>query len=169
MFRRLSCLPAVLAVAIALLSGTTGVAAPSFVQVDYGRVTSGTTSSVSFSGPNTAGNLIMVYVIWDNIRSVSVTDARGNVYTSAGSIQWNGSRHGAQVFYAQNIAGGTNTVTAAFSSSLTSFGILYIHEYAGIDRTSPLGGVAGSVGTSGVMDSGAVTASANDLLFGAGV
>ena len=75
----------------------------------------------------------------------------------------------AQVFYAKNISGGANTVTATFSTTITAYGILYIHEYSGIDQVSPVDVVAAGTGSGSSMNSGTVTTrNANDLLFGAG-
>ena len=82
-----------------------------------------------------------------------------------------GQRHQwrSQVFYARNIAGGANTVTARFESSITSFGKLFIHEYSGLDRTAPLDASAVNIGTTRAMSSGsATTTNADDLIFGAG-
>jgi hypothetical protein len=73
------------------------------------------------------------------------------------------------VFYAKNIAGGSNTVTVTFATAVNSFGAIYIHEYAGIDKASPLDVSTSAIGTSRAMSSGPVTTTnANDLLFGAG-
>ncbi len=45
---------------------------------------------------------------------------------------------GLKVFYAKNIAGGANTVTTHFGLGIHSFALMYLHEYAGLDRTDPL-------------------------------
>ncbi len=60
-------------------------ATPTFKQVRAKEITSGTLNSLAFNSANTAGNLIVVYLMWTNTNSVSVTDTRGNVYTSVGS------------------------------------------------------------------------------------
>ena len=74
-----------------------------------------------------------------------------------------------QMFYAKNIAAGTNTVTATFGTAITSFGRIYIHEYSGLDRTAPLDVSKASTGTAAAMNSGsAITTNANDVIFGAG-
>jgi hypothetical protein len=41
-------------------------ASAAFVQGRDAQVTSGTTARLAFSRANTAGNLIVVYVVWDN-------------------------------------------------------------------------------------------------------
>ena len=143
-------------------------ATPQFVQVRAKEVTSGATNSLAFNSANTAGNLIVVYAIWSNTNSASVSDSRGNTYaTAAARTTWGGSLSG-QVFYARNVAGGANTVTATFATAVTSFAAIYIHEYAGIDKVNPLDVSRSAVGTGGAMSSGPVTTTnANDLLLGA--
>jgi hypothetical protein len=144
-------------------------ATPQFVQVRAKEVTSGTTNSLAFSSGNTVGNLIVVYAIWSNTNSASVSDSGGNAYTAAGPRTTWGTNWSAQVFYAKNIAGGSNTVTVTFATAVNSFGTAYIHEYAGIDKASPLDVSTSAIGTSRAMSSGSVTTTnASDLLFGAG-
>ena len=141
-----------------------------FIQKRYLRVISGGSVSVTFKKPNAAGNLIVAYVVWDNAGTVSITDTTGNAYDSAiGPTQATGDTSSAQIFYARNIAGGPDTVTATFATGITARGVLYIHEYAGLDRTDPLDGAVAASGSSLSMDSGDLaTASTGDLLFAAG-
>src|SRR5262249_3234206 len=64
----------VLGIALILAAATLSIVSPSrayaasaaFVQGRDTLVTSGTTASLAFSKANTAGNLIVVYVVWDN-------------------------------------------------------------------------------------------------------
>jgi glucose/arabinose dehydrogenase/chitodextrinase len=144
---------------------------PTFKQVRANEITSGTLNSLAFKSANTAGNLIVVYLAWTNTNSVSVTDTRGNVYTSVGSrTTWGvNSNRSSQVFYAKNIAGGSNTVRATFPTAISSWADMYIHEYSGIDKADPLDVSAVNKGTTAAMSSGsATTTNANDLIFGAG-
>lgn len=144
-------------------------ATPQFVQAQAKEVTSGTTNSLAFSSGNTAGNLIIVYAIWSNTNSASVSDSGGNAYAAATARTTWGTNWSAQVFYAKNITDGSNTVTATFATAVGSFGAIYIHEYAGIDKASPLDVSKSTIGTSRAMSSGSVTTTnASDLLFGAG-
>jgi hypothetical protein len=157
---------------LALVSPSGAYAAPSaaYVQGRATQVTSGTTASLAFSKANTAGNMIVVYLVWDNPGTVTLSDTRGNTYTPATTRQAWGQNWSAQVFYASNIAAGTNTVKATFGTAISSFGLLYLHEYSGLVQGAPVDGSASAVGTSGSMSSGAVsTTQANDLLFAAGV
>src|SRR5215469_223040 len=75
-------------------------ASPAFVQGRNAQVTKGTTASLAFSKANTAGNLIVVYVVWDNAGTVKVSDTNGNTYTAATTRQTWGSNWSAEVFYA---------------------------------------------------------------------
>ena len=147
-------------------------ATPTFKQVRAKEITSGTDNSLAFNSANTAGNLIVVYLVWTNTGSVSsVTDTRGNSYASVGTRkEWGASSNmSSQVFYAKNIAAGANTVRATFTTAITSWGDMYIHEYSGIDKGDPLDVSAAANGTATAMNSGsATTTNANDLIFGAG-
>ena len=147
-------------------------ATPTFEQANAQEITSGTTNSVAFTSPTTSGNLIVVYVAWGNTGSVTLSDTQGNTYLSAQAVTTWGTSTAwrAQVLYAKNIAGGANTVTATFSQSVAgSFGAVYIHEYAGIDKANPLDISKSAKGNGTALSSGsAVTTNANDLIFGAG-
>ena len=142
---------------------------PTFVQERDNRISSGRSVSVTARSSTTPGNLIVVYVVWDNTGTASVSDSSGNPYsTAAGPTKWNRNRYTAQTFYSRNIKGGGNTITATFSSRVRSFGGVFMIEYSGIDQTAPLDAVAASSGLSGSLNSGFATTSASDLLFAAG-
>jgi hypothetical protein len=70
------------------------------------------------------------------------------------------------IFYAKNIAGGANTVKAAFSAT-NNHPWLAIYEYSGLSKTAPLDQTAHAQGSNAAPSSGttAMTASANELLF----
>jgi outer membrane protein assembly factor BamB len=167
----------VLGIALILAAAALSVVSPprayaasaAFVQGRDTLVMSGTRASLAFRHANTAGNLIVVYVVWDNADTVKVSDTTGNTYTAATVRQTFGGHWSAQVFYASNILGGPDKVTAAFSTSITTFGIVYLHEYSGLATVSPVDVSASATGTSASMSSGAVTTTqADDLLFAAG-
>jgi glucose/arabinose dehydrogenase len=144
-------------------------ATPAFVQARASEINSGSTNSRAFNSPNTAGDLIVVYVIWNNTGAVTFSDSRGNSYASATArITWGGN-WSAQVFYAKNVLGGSNTVTATFGTAITSFGTMYIHEYSRLDKVNPVDVTASAIGSTAAMSSGNVTTTnANDLLFAPG-
>jgi len=161
---------ATVAVGLVALAGPAEAATPAHVQSRAKEVSSGTVNSLAFSNANTAGNLIVVYLIWNTGATVTLSDTKGNVYAAAAPVtRWNGNTWSSQVFYAKNVAAGTNTVKATFSSAITAWADLYIHEYSGIDKTAPLDVGAAAVGTTSAMSSGtATTTNASDLIFGAG-
>ena len=134
-------------------------------------MTSGRTIVLSFNSANTPGNLIVAYVVWGNNGAVTLGDSRGNQYASAvGPHTFAANQYRAQVFYAKNVAGGTNTVTATFATTIGNFGLLYLHEYAGVDRVDPFDVTAGATGTTVLADSGtATTRAGNELLVGVGM
>lgn len=124
--------------------------------------------AASYHNPQTAGNLNIVVVGWNDTTSTvqSVTDSSGNPYTPAiGPTSGAGVRQ--SIYYAKNIAGGSNTVTVTFNQP-ASFPDLRILEYFGLDPSSPLDVAAGASGNSVAADSGPVTTTAaNELIFGA--
>ncbi|MBI3387360.1 MAG: DUF4038 domain-containing protein, partial [Deltaproteobacteria bacterium] len=143
---------------------------PRLVQRRYLRVTSGSSASVKLLRPTTAGNLIVAYVVWDNNGSVSLTDSKGYAYASAvGPTQSSGDSTNAEIFYAQLVVGGTDTVTASFATAITTRGVLYVYEYSGIDWLTPFEAAVAASGSSSSMDSGVLTTAAvNSLLFTGG-
>jgi len=122
-------LPAVagaLCLAVALPHAAHAVKKRAYVQKRFLQVLSGSTVSVAFRRPNTAGNLIVAYVVWDGGGAATVTDSAGNAYqTAIGPTQLPGDPTSAQVFYAANVAGGINALTATFASPVTTHGVLY--------------------------------------------
>jgi glucose/arabinose dehydrogenase/chitodextrinase len=164
--------------AAALLAGMTlaipatasqaAAATPVFVQVRANEVTSGTTNNLAFSNATTRGNTIVVAVLWSNTGGVSLSDNRGDAYAPATTPTTWGSGWSQQVFYAKNIVGGATTVTATFASAINNFGVMYVHEYSGLDKVNPVDVTKSATGTARSMSSGAVTTTnANDLLFAA--
>ena len=155
---------------VATPASPVAAAPPAFVQARALEINGGTVNSTSFTNANTAGNLIVVYVVWSNAGTVSVSDTRGNTYAPAqAATRWNSNQWSAQVFYAKDIAGGANTVRATFGTTINAWGIVYAHEYSGLDRTNPLDVSRSAIGTAAAMSTGnATTTNANDLIFGAG-
>ena len=155
------------------MATTTSAAAqnpPSFVQSNATQISNGAGVSIPFANATTAGNAIVAYVIWSNNGPVAVTDSRGNAFTAVSNpVIW-GNGYSAQVFYSTGIAGGSDTVTAAFRDAVGPFGVIYVHEYSGIDAANPVDATTAAVGASTTLNSGNIsTTSANDLIFGAGV
>jgi hypothetical protein len=125
--------------------------------------------SAAFASGNHAANLIIAFVRMSTTSdTVTVTDTAGNVYTDAVSQVQTADGHQIHIFYAKNIVGGANTVTARFSSSNTH-PWLAIYEYSGLSTTNPLDQTGHAQGNGRVPNSGmtATTSSASELLFGA--
>jgi hypothetical protein len=99
-------------------------------------------------------------------QTVTVNDSAGNVYTEAVGQTQTSDGHQLHLFYAKNIAGGANLVTATFSGT-NNHPWLAIYEYRGLSATSPLDRTAAAQGTATAVSSGstAVTSSANELVF----
>jgi hypothetical protein len=159
---------------VPLVPGLARAATASFKQVSENEIKSGTVNTQTFKNANTAGNLIVVYVAWTNKSSVRIEDSNNNQYASVdlNPTTWGpSSNRSSQVFYAKDIAGGANTVKATFTSAISSSGWadVYIHEYASLDKVTPLDVSHVNIGTDALMSSGPVnTTNASDLIFGAG-
>jgi hypothetical protein len=125
--------------------------------------------AVAFSGAQTTGNLNVVVVGWNDTTSsvTSVADSLGNVYTQVGAtITGTGLRQA--IYYAKNIAAGSNKVTVTFNQAANAVDVRIL-EYSGASTTSPVDVVApGAAGSGSTATSGSATTTvANDLIFGA--
>ena len=124
-----------------------------------------TSSSLAFPSANTAGNWIGVAVRAGGTgQTFAVSDSRGNSYRRA--IQFTESIDGTTlgIFYAENIAAGSNTVTVTDTQSNTlRFAIL---EYAGVASSNSLENAAAAQGTSATPSAGPGAATAGDLALG---
>ena len=144
-----------------------------FIQLSYATPQSPvSTQSVKYVAAQTAGNLNVVVVGWNDTTATvtSVTDTSGNVYSLAvGPTSWPGALT-QSIYYSANITGAAanaNSVKVVFSRS-AEWADVRILEYSGIALSSPLDGVAAATGTAATSDSGpATTTNANDLLVGA--
>jgi hypothetical protein len=110
-------------------------------------------------------------VKWGNqaLSVSSVTDNKGNVYTSAvGPTNWNGTLKSAQTFYAKNIVGGGApiTITVTLTGNSNSSFHLYQFEYTNIDPANPIDTTCAAAGVGTAISCGPVTTNfANDLLY----
>jgi hypothetical protein len=137
---------------------------PAFVQEKDGSLSPGATLVLNFNSDNIAGNLLVLVIEGGGGDILSIKDSRGNVYHDAVDL---GTGNGLSLWYAYNIAGGTNAVTIHFSSS--NFWAVQVCEYSGIVSTSdPLDQVATGTGTGTSYNSGSKTlATRNELIIGA--
>lgn len=124
-----------------------------------------TSSALAFSSLNTAGNWIGVCIRAGQTGQLfTVTDSRGNTYRKA--TQFNETLDGTTVgvFYAENIAGGANTVRV--SDNITGTLRFAILEYSGVAFANSFDAFAATQGASNSPNSGNVATGLNgDLLL----
>src|SRR6266403_208207 len=151
-----------------LTTSTAGIALVQHRSKDAGVTAS---STLAFNLNNSSGNWIAVVIRAGKAGQVfTVSDTRGNTYLKA--IQFNvttdtpnGDTLG--IFYAENIAGGANTVTVveSINGNTLRFAIL---EYSGVAPANSLDVVSTAQGTSATANSSSVLTTANgELLLGA--
>ena len=144
-------------------------AAVKFVQVNYKTSNSAASLAVPYLSAQTAGNLNIVVVGWNDSTSAvsSITDSKGNTYSRAVGPTA-GTKLTQSIYYAKNIAAGSNTVSVTFNTAVL-FPDVRVLEYSGADTANPLDATAAAAGTSLNTNSGpASTTSLNELIFGAG-
>src|SRR6266481_7295478 len=153
------------------------VAAPTIAYVQGNYVnpqTPQTTVNVTFTAAQSAGNLNVVVVGWNDATSTvsTVTDKSGNIYTRAVGPTVLSPWLSQSIYYAQNIkaaAAGVNIVTVTFSTAAV-YPDIRILEYSGADLNSPVDVIAASSGNTTTTSSGsATTTNPTDLLFGANI
>jgi hypothetical protein len=155
------------------LSTVSAQAAIAFVQVNAATPQSpALTVAVPYAGAQTAGNLNVVVVGWNDATAQvqSVVDSRGNTYQRAVGPTVRAGSGTQSIYYAANIVGaaaGANTVTVSFSPA-AAFADIRIAEYRGIATVNPVDVAVGAQGSSTASSSGALTTTnANDLLVAA--
>jgi hypothetical protein len=139
-----------------------------FVQQAPPNTVHGVTSiTIPFSANTRAGSLIVLGFDANSGAVVSsVVDTQGNTYVEAGTPQTTPGGFTIQVWYAQNIVGGADSVTVTYTTAPAELE-LYPTEYSGLSTTSPLDAQAGAIGTAGAASSGNMTTTvANDLIYG---
>jgi IPT/TIG domain len=160
---------AIIALSFALSAAPRLSAGVNFVQVNYKTSNSAASLAVPYPSAQTAGNLNIVVVGWNDSTSAvsSVTDSRGNTYLRAiGPTA--GTKLTQSIYYAKNIVAGSNTVSVTFNTAVL-FPDVRVLEYSGADKANPLDATAAAAGTSLTTNSGpASTTSLNELIFGAG-
>ena len=141
------------------------------VAISFGQVAAATpqsptaTVAVTYPGAQTAGDLNVVVVGWNDTTSTvqSVKDSAGNSYSLAiGPTSGTALRQ--SIYYAPQHRGGNNTVTVTFNQA-AAFPDVRILEYRGVTTVDVTAGASGS-GTA-ANSGAATTTSANELIFGA--
>jgi len=121
---------------------------------------------VPFPQPQTAGNMNVVVVGWNDATSdvASITDSNNNSYLPAIGLT-RGINLSQRIYYATNILPGPNTVTVNFSQAVP-FPDVRVLEYTGV--SAPDGPGVPASGNSATTSCGPVTTSvANELIFAA--
>src|ERR1700722_9473758 len=159
------------ALALFGVAGPVAAAAP-YVQGAYQDPASANTISVKYAAAQTAGDLNVIVVGWNDSTSGvnSITDSSHNIYLVAAGPTTSPGAGTQVIYYAQSIAAGAagaNTVTVTFNTTV-KFPDVRIVEYSGISTSSALDVSVGANGSGTSLSSGATTTSnANDLLVGA--
>jgi chitodextrinase len=148
-------------------SATTQTAPIGITLVQNANKDAGTTtsSSLAFATNNASGNWIGVAVrAGQTSQTISVTDTRGNTYRKAAQLNETVDGTTLAFYYAENIAGGANSVTVSdtIDGGTLRFAIL---EYAGIATASSLDAIAAAEGSSTAPNSGSATTTAGGNLI----
>jgi IPT/TIG domain len=160
---------AIIALSCVLSAAPRLFAGVNFVQANYKTSNSATLMTVPYPSAQTAGNLNIVVVGWNDTTSAvnSITDSTGNTYLQAVGPTA-GTKLTQSIYYAKNIAAGTNTVSVTFNGA-ASYPDVRVLEYSGADQVNPLDVTSAAAGTSPTSNSGpASITSLNELIFGAG-
>src|SRR3984893_11302948 len=162
---------AIISLSIATLVLPPLSAGVNLVLVNYKTSTSAASSlATAYPSAQTAGNLNIVVVGWNDTASAvsSCTDSNANTYTRAiGPTA--GTALTQSIYYAKNIAGGSNTVTVTFNRTV-AYPDVRVVEYNGVDTANPLDVIVAGAGTGLTANSGlASTTSLNELIFGTGM
>jgi hypothetical protein len=157
-------------------SATTTTTPPppiTFIQVNSATPQSPqTTVTVPFTAPQTAGNLNVVVVGWNDSTAAvkTLADTKGNVYTLAVGPTVQTGVATQSIYYAKNIAAAAangNSVTVTFTTAAI-YPDIRAAEYSGLDTVSPFDVSVGTSGSGTTSSSGPVTTvNANDLLIAA--
>jgi hypothetical protein len=126
-----------------------------------------TSTTLAFSANNTAGNWIAVVIRAGKSGQVfTVTDSHSNIYKQAVLFNMTLDAETNAIYYAENIAGGANTVTV--SDTITAGTMrLAIMEYSGVALAGSLDAAIATEGTGTLPSSGnAITSWGGDLLLG---
>lgn len=133
---------------------------------------SATSNACAFNSNITAGNMIIVgCIVRVGTDTMGISDSKGNVYSAVGtSISGNSPVTRTNVFYAKNVVAGATTVTCTDTSGLATWVQQSIHEYSGIDTSSPLDVTSSSApvataSTTTIVTGNATTTAVNDLMF----
>jgi hypothetical protein len=130
---------------------------PALIQSLGSDLSSTSAARLAFASPNAAGNSIAVAVRAGGHSGhvLNATDSNGNTYSNLKSVE-SGSSYTLAMFYAENVAAGTNTVTVADSTAAGPVRMV-LREYSGVGHAKPPAIVATGSGTTITMSPSAVS------------
>jgi hypothetical protein len=145
------------------VSAQTAITLVQHTSKDAGTTTS---TTLTFPAANTAGNWLAVAIRAGLPNEVfTVTDSRGNTYRNAVQLTETGDNTSLAIFYAENVAGGANTVTVSDSLAAATLR-LALFEYSGVGSANSLDTTSTAQGTSSTAASGsATTTTSGDLVL----
>ena len=117
------------------------------MQVNSATSKSASSLAAAYPSAQTAGNLNIVVVGWNDTTSAvsTITDSRGNTYVRAiGPTA--GTALTQSIYYAKNIVAGSNTVTVTFNKA-AAYADVRVLEYSGADTANPLDVTMAAAGT----------------------
>ena len=122
--------------------------------------------SLSFPAQTVAGDVIRGgFELRTSASFSSLSDAQGNTFTEVGTQLTSPGGAQSRVYYARNIRGGADTVTVNLTAS-SSYIEVYLSEYTGMNKTSPVDAQAGATGVAGNVSSGFATTTVGDVIYG---
>ncbi len=144
---------------------------PTLVQMNHATPqTPQTQVAVGYPFAQFQGDVNILAIGWNDTSAVisGVSDSAGNVYQVAVPT-YRSNNLSQAIYYAANIAGGTNTVTALFNRAATNVDFRAA-EFSGLDQSNVFAGGNSAGGIGVTADSGSVTTTlTNELIFGAGM
>lgn len=125
-------------------------------------------ASLAFASNTVTGNTVVVAVVFTpGVTITSVTDSgAGNTYTRIGTAFTGTSGFRCDLFYSNNITGGTTPIVTANFSATTDFRRIVAYELTGNFTLDQIMGDAGGTGTALTGNSVTTTAS-GEFIFGA--
>ena len=141
-----------------------------YVQSSYAvPQSSQTTVAVTFPAAQTAGNLNVVVVGWNDASATvsSVADSATNPYALAVGPTVRAGKATQAIYFAKNIRSGANTVTVRFSTP-AAYPDIRVLEYSGLDPVNPLHASAAASGSGSSPNSGSLTTTTPNVLLVAG-
>jgi hypothetical protein len=150
------------------LAGKNVLASPSVVQTAANSASSATSSfPITFPNSTRAGDTILVGFDFVASASVgSVSDSQGNPFSEVGAQLTSPGGARSRVYFANNIKGGSDTVTVTLTSS-SAYVEVYVTEFTGVNQNNPIDAQAGATGYAGSVSSGnATTTQAGDAIYG---